>query len=106
VELTLVKLLLGAHAEADPAVVVLSPVVIEEKSSLKTWVPFPPPLEVMLMASVAMAVPVVLVADRVALVVPAEAGVPEMRPVAVFTDKPTGKLDAANEVGEFEAVIW
>ena len=86
--------------------VVLFPVVIEEKVSLKTCVPFPPPLEAMVMESVAVPVPVVLVAERLALVVPAAVGVPEMRPVVVFTDNPPGRLAAANEVGEFEAVIW
>jgi hypothetical protein len=85
-------------------VVVLFPAVIEEKFSLKTCVPFP--LEAMVMASVAVPVPVVLVAERVALVVPAAVGVPEMRPVALLTESPVGRLAAANEVGEFEAVIW
>ena len=99
-------MLLGVHAEPDPPVVVVSPVVIDEKSSLKTCVSFPPPpLEVMLMASVAVPVPAVLFAERVAFVVPAAVGVPEIRPVVLLTKSPVGRLAAANEVGEFDAVI-
>ena len=99
-------MLLGVHAELEPVVVVISPVVIDEKSSLKTVVAFPPPLpEVMVMASVAVPVPAVLFAERVAFVVPAAVGVPEIRPVALLTESPVGRLAAANEVGELLAAI-
>ena len=58
-----------------------------------------------MICSVALPVPVVLVAERVAFVVPAEAAVPEMRPVALLTESPVGRLAAANEVGELLAAI-
>jgi hypothetical protein len=60
----------------------------------------------MVMASVLLPVPVGLVAERVVLVVPVSDGVPEMRPVEVLMARPTGRLVALNEVGEFEAAIW
>ncbi len=94
------------QALLEPDVPLLFPVVIEEKFSLKICVPFPPsPPAVIVMVSVALAVPMEFVAESVALVVPAAAGVPETRPVAVLTERPDGRLAAAKEVGEFDAVI-
>ena len=104
VRFAVISVLLGPPA---PEEAVSPPPVRVEKSSLKTVVAFPPPppLEVMEICSVALPVPVAFVAESVALVVPAVVGVPEMRPVAVFTESPVGRLAAANDVGEFEAVI-
>ena len=45
--------------------------------------------------SVALPVPPLLVALNVTVEVPALAGVPEINPVVVFTDKPEGKPVAA-----------
>jgi hypothetical protein len=56
--------------------------------------------------SVAVPVPPAFVAPRVTLDVPVAEGVPVMRPVAVFTDKPVGKPVALKLVGELLAVIW
>ena len=56
--------------------------------------------------SVALPVPALLVALTVVLKVPAAVGVPEIRPVAVFTAMPVGNPDAPKLVGELVAVIW
>ena len=45
----------------------------------------------MLKVKEALPVPPLLVAEMVALQVPAAVGVPEIEPVAVFTDSPEGK---------------
>jgi hypothetical protein len=60
----------------------------------------------MLRASVAEPVPAELVALSVTLKLPAAVGVPEMRPVAVFTESPEGKPVALKLVGLLVAVIW
>ena len=54
------------------------------------------------------AVPVVpsLLALMTALNVPVSVGVPEMRPVAVFTISPLGRLVALKLAGLLDAVIW
>ena len=91
-----------AHEVPDPLVLVLFPVVIEAKSSLRIVVP---PLAVTVSVNAAEPVPAEFVAEMVALDVPAAAGVPEMMPVDVFTVRPVGRPDAANDVGEFDAVI-
>ncbi len=55
---------------------------------------------------VAVPVPVVLVAERVTLKVPAATlGVPEIRPVVVLMERPPGRPVALKEVGELSAVI-
>ena len=60
----------------------------------------------MVRVSVAVPVPVELVALSVTVDVTAAVGVPETRPVEVFTDKPEGRPVAPKLVGEFDAVIW
>ena len=56
--------------------------------------------------SVAVPVPVALVAATVTLKVPAATlGVPEMRPVVVLMESPPGRPVALNEVGELSAAI-
>ena len=45
----------------------------------------------MVRVKVALPVPLVLVAPNVTVEVPAELGVPEIKPVVVLTDKPAGK---------------
>ena len=45
----------------------------------------------MVKVSVAVPVPVELVADKLTVDVPAAVGVPEMRPVEVFTERPEGR---------------
>ena len=77
------------------------------------WVPFAEVALVitgdgaaMVRVSVAVPVPVELVALSVTVDVPDAVGVPETRPVEVFTDKPEGRLVALKLVGEFDAVIW
>ena len=93
------------QAEFEPEVVLLFPLVIDEKSSLRICVAFPPPASaVIVMESVALPLPEELEAETVELVVPAEAGVPETRPVEVLMERPAGRLVAAKAVGEFEAV--
>jgi hypothetical protein len=47
-----------------------------------------------------------LVAPKVTVEIPAELGVPEIKPVAVLTDKPAGKPLALKLVGELVAAIW
>ena len=51
-------------------------------------------------------VPAELVALIVALKEPEAVGVPEMRPVEVFTLRPAGRPVAPKFVGRFAAVIW
>jgi hypothetical protein len=63
------------------------------------------PAAVMVNVSVALPVPALLVALTVAAAVPAVVGVPEIRPVAVFTDRPEGNPVAAKLVGVLLAVI-
>ena len=53
----------------------------------------------------ALPVPAVLVALRVTVEVPAAVGVPEIKPVAVFIDRPAGKPVAPKLVGVLVAVI-
>jgi hypothetical protein len=53
----------------------------------------------------ALPVPTLFVALRVTVEAPADVGVPEIRPVAVLTDKPAGKPVAPKLVGELVAVI-
>ena len=55
--------------------------------------------------SVAVPVPPALAALMVTLVVPAAAGVPDMRPLAVFTLKPAGRPAALKLVGPLLAVM-
>ena len=55
--------------------------------------------------SVAVPVPVLLVALSVTVEVPAAVGVPEIKPVAVFTDNPAGNPVALKLVGLLVAVI-
>jgi len=47
------------------------------------------------MVSVAWPVPPALVALRVTVAIPAEVGVPEIKPVLVFTESPVGSPEAA-----------
>ena len=54
----------------------------------------------------AVPVPPLLVAERVTVEFPAAAGVPEIRPVEVFTERPEGKPVAPKLVGVLVAVIW
>jgi hypothetical protein len=63
------------------------------------------PAELMVNVSVAVPVPPLLVALRVTVEVPAALGVPEIRPVDVFTDNPPGRPVAEKLVGLFVAVI-
>jgi hypothetical protein len=56
--------------------------------------------------SVAVPVPLMLVALRVMLYVFAVVGVPEIKPVDVFTVKPAGNGDAAQVLIVWSAVIW
>ena len=56
--------------------------------------------------SVAVPVPVALVAERVTLKVPAATlGVPEMRPLLVLMERPIGRPVALKDVGELSALI-
>ena len=56
--------------------------------------------------SVAVPVPVELVAERVTLKVPAATlGVPEISPVLVLMERPPGRPVALKEVGELSALI-
>src|SRR5215469_14434129 len=64
------------------------------------------PEAAMLRASVAEPVPAELVALGVTLKLPAAVGVPEIRPVAVFTESPAGRPVALKLVGLLVAVIW
>ena len=59
------------------------------------------------MAKVTLLVPVpeLLLAKTCATFVPASVGAPEIKPLAVFTLSPVGRLEAPKEVGPFEAVI-
>ena len=52
-----------------------------------------------------MPVPALFVALTVTLDVPPAVGVPEIKPVVVFTIRPAGKPEALKLVGEFVAVI-
>ena len=88
----------------EPPVVVLFPVRIEAKSSLRIVVP-PPPPAVIVIVNAAEPVPAEFVAEIVALEVPAAVGVPEMMPVEVFTLSPDGRPVAAKDVGELDAEI-
>jgi len=54
---------------------------------------------------VAWPVPLLLVAPNVTVEVPAAVGVPEIKPVPLFTVRPTGRLVAPKLVGELVAVI-
>jgi hypothetical protein len=55
---------------------------------------------------VAVPVPVVLVAERETLKLPAATlGVPEIRPVVVLIERPPGRPVALKEVGELSALI-
>ena len=65
----------------------------------------PPPAAATVMDSVALPVPVILVAMMVTLVIPAAVGVPEITPVAVFTVRPVGRPVALKLVGVLLAVI-
>ena len=58
----------------------------------------------MVIVSVALPVPALLVADTVALEVPAVVGVPEITPVDELMDNPAGSPDALNEVGVLDPV--
>ena len=59
-----------------------------------------------LIVRVAVPVPVVLVAERVTLKVPAATlGVPEMRPLVVLMERPPGRPVALKEVGDLSAAI-
>lgn len=51
-------------------------------------------------------VPVLLVALKLIFEVPATVGLPDIKPVVVFTARPAGKPDAPKLVGELLAVIW
>jgi hypothetical protein len=53
----------------------------------------------------ALPVPPLFVALNVTAAVPAAVGVPEIKPEAVFTVRPTGNPVAPKLVGEFVAVI-
>jgi hypothetical protein len=64
------------------------------------------PEAAMLRANVAEPVPAALVALMVTLKLPAAVGLPEMRPVVVFTESPPGKPVALKLVGLLVAVIW
>jgi len=57
-------------------------------------------------ANVALPVPLPFVAFSVTVQVPAALGVPEIKPVEPFTDKPAGNPEAPKLVGAFVAVIW
>ena len=46
-----------------------------------------------------------MVAVSVIVEVPDAVGVPEITPVAVFTERPAGRPVALNDVGEFVAVM-
>lgn len=63
------------------------------------------PAELMVRVSAALASPAALVAFSETSNVPEAVGVPEIRPVVVFVDKPAGNPVAAYEVGEWVAVI-
>ena len=65
----------------------------------------PPPAAATVMDSVALPVPVILVALTVTLVIPAAVGVPEITPDAVFTVRPVGRPVALKLVGVLLAVI-
>ena len=100
---------LPLHDVLDPDVVALSPEVSAAKSSLSKVpppAPPPPPADAMVSASVAVPVPEALVAERVTVELPDAEGVPEMRPLAVFTPRPAGRPVAAKDVGVLVAAIW
>ncbi len=59
----------------------------------------------MVSVSVAVPVPVALVAPIVTVLVPLAVGVPVMAPVEVFTDNPPGRPVALKLVGVLVAVI-
>ena len=65
----------------------LPTVPLAEVGLVITGVPEP----AMLIVRVALPVPLALVAPSVTVEVPAEVSVPEINPLAVFTDKPAGK---------------
>ena len=58
------------------------------------------------MTRVAVPEPVALVAVRVTLLTAAVVGVPEIRPVVVFTARPVGRPVALKLVGVLDPVIW
>ena len=68
----------------------------------------PPPLlaALMVMTNVALPDPGALIAEIVTLLTAAVVGVPEMRPVMVFTVKPEGRPVALKLVGVLLPVIW
>lgn len=105
-EETVGKFVFPVQGVLEPGVVTLSPLVIEEKSSLKIVVTGPPPPDVTEMDNWAFPVPAEFVAERATFDVPAAVGVPEMTPVEVFTLSPAGRPVAAKDVGELDAVIW
>jgi hypothetical protein len=51
-------------------------------------------------------VPPALAAPKVMVLVPTDAGVPEITPVLALMLKPEGRPLALNELGLFVAVIW
>ena len=59
----------------------------------------------MVIASVAVPVPILFVAKRVTVVVPMAVMVPEMRPVVVSTESPAGNPAALKLVGPLVAMI-
>jgi hypothetical protein len=63
------------------------------------------PAPAMVMVSVALPVPALLVALTVAVDVPAAVGVPEIKPVAAFTESPAGKPEAPKLAGVLLALI-
>jgi hypothetical protein len=60
----------------------------------------------MVRVRLAVPVPALLVALRETVDVAAVVGVPEIRPVVVFTERPAGNPVAPKLVGVLEAVIW
>ena len=56
--------------------------------------------------NVALPVPAELIALMVTVEAPGAVGVPEIKPVEPFTDKPAGNPEAPKLVGAFVAVIW
>ena len=63
--------------------------------------PDPETVKVRVAVPVALALDALIVTDEV----PAEDGVPEIRPVFALTDKPEGNPEAPKLVGELEAAI-
>ena len=95
------KLSVEADQESETVEVVF-PVGVRFCGTVGGWVSW---AFVTVRTSVALPVPALFVAVIVTFEVPADAGVPEMRPVAVFTERPDGKPAAPKLVGLFDAVI-